>query len=215
MSRIASLDIPGPAGRLEAILLTPDEDPQAAGVICHAHPLQGGTMHFKVVFPIARSLRQSGLAALRFNFRGVGRSEGVHDQGRGEQEDARAALDVLESRYPGRVLLIGGFSFGSVVALGAGAGDARVGAAFALGFPAEGLADATFLARWRKPLLFIQGERDEFGRPETIGALSPGAKLEVIAGGDHFFTGRLDLVESALGAWLASRPWLDSQREAG
>src|SRR5262245_11302925 len=94
----------------------PEGVPAAAAVVCHAHPLHGGIMHFKVVFRAAKALQQQGVAALRFNFRGVGRSEGTHAYGIGEQDDARAALEELASRFPGLPLLLGGFSFGSVMA---------------------------------------------------------------------------------------------------
>src|SRR2546427_9126100 len=112
-----SFDVAGPAGRLESILMYPEVPPQAVAVVCHAHPLQGGIMHFKVVFRAAKALQHEGVAALRFNFRGVGRSEGVHDRGRGEQDDVRSALDEAEQRFPGLPLLLGGFSFGSSMPL--------------------------------------------------------------------------------------------------
>ncbi len=115
--------------------MRPEGPPVAAAVVCHAHPLHGGMMHFKVVFRAAKALQSAGLAVLRFNFRGVGRSEGAHDHGAGEQEDARAALFEMEDRFPGLPLVLGGFSFGSAIALRVAARDARVRAVFALGFP--------------------------------------------------------------------------------
>ena len=114
--------------------MLPEAPPSAAAVVCHAHPLHGGMMHFKVVFRAAKALQSAGLAVLRFNFRGVGRSEGVHDHGSGEQEDARAALREMQDRFPGLPLLLGGFSFGSAVALRVAARDERVRAVFALGY---------------------------------------------------------------------------------
>ena len=135
MASNETFDFRGPAGRLEAILVLPETPPVAAAVVCHAHPLHGGMMHFKVVFRAAKALQSAGLAALRFNFRGVGRSEGAHDHGAGEQEDARAALFELQDRFPGLPLVLGGFSFGSVVALRVAARDPRVRAVFALGYP--------------------------------------------------------------------------------
>ena len=101
-----SFDILGPAGRLEAILMRPEGDPVAAAVVCHANPLQGGMMHFKVVFRAAKALQSQGIAALRFNFRGVGRSEGIHDHGRGEQDDVAAALDEVQRRFPSLPLIL-------------------------------------------------------------------------------------------------------------
>ncbi len=191
--------------------MQPDQAPRAAAVVCHAHPQQGGMMHFKVVFRAAKALQEQGLAALRFNFRGVGRSEGSHDQGRGEQDDVRAALDEVEGRFPGLPLVLGGFSFGSYMALRVGVGDSRARALFALGFPLSLLADTSFLGRCKKPRLFVQGEADSFGPGEQIRrlveALPPPRSLVVIPESDHFFTGHLDTLQDAVGAWAAGRPW--------
>jgi alpha/beta superfamily hydrolase len=208
---IESFDIAGPAGRLECILMKPDAAPVAAAVVCHAHPRHGGVMHFKVVFRAARALQQAGVAALRFNFRGVGRSEGVHDDGRGEQDDVRAALDETNRRLPGLPLVAGGFSFGSTMALRAGCVDARVRALFALGFPLSMVPDASFLDGCRAPRLFVQGEQDPFGsgaQMETLVAQLPEPRsLVVVPAADHFFTGHLDALQETVRAWAASRPW--------
>src|SRR3989475_9578451 len=131
-----SFDVAGPAGRLESILMYPEVPPQAVAVVCHAHPLQGGIMHYKVVFRAAKALQQNGVAALRFNFRGVGRSEGVHDSGRGEQDDVRAALAEMRRRFPRLPLVLGGFSFGASMALQVGCEEGAPSALFALGLPA-------------------------------------------------------------------------------
>lgn len=206
-----SFDIAGPAGRLEAILMRPEGDPQAAGVVCHADPKQGGIMHYKVVFRAAKALQHHGVAALRFNFRGVGRSEGTHDQGRGEQDDVRAALDELERRYPRLPLLAGGFSFGSVMALQVGVADPRAQALFALGFPLARVNDTSFLDACRKPRLFVQGEQDQFGDGERlrelVERLPEPRTLEIVPGADHFFTGHLDRLQEIVAAWIAGRPW--------
>jgi uncharacterized protein len=206
-----SFDFAGPAGRLEAILMRPEGAPVAAAVVCHAHPLQGGVMHFKVVFRAAKALQHEGLAALRFNFRGVGRSHGVHDQGRGEQDDVRSALDQAEARFPGLPLVLGGFSFGSSMALRVGVVDERARALFALGFPASMVADRSFLDGCRKPRLFVQGANDAFGGEQEVRALvqglPPPRTLVVVPESDHFFTGRLDALQEAVRAWAAERPW--------
>jgi len=206
-----SFDIPGPAGRLECILMKPDAAPVAAAVVCHAHPRHGGVMHFKVVFRAARALQQAGVAALRFNFRGVGRSEGTHDDGRGEQDDVRAALDEVARRFPGLPLVAGGFSFGSNMALRAGCGDARVRALFALGFPLSMVPDASFLGGCQKPRLFVQGEQDQFGSgaqiKELVERLPEPRSLVVVPAADHFFTGHLDALQETVHRWAASRPW--------
>jgi alpha/beta superfamily hydrolase len=211
MPRTRPIAIAGPAGRLEAVIMTPDDGSIAAGLVCHAHPLHGGIMHYKVMFRAARALQAQGLPALRFNFRGVGTSEGVHDNGRGEQEDVRAALDELERLYPGLPLVLGGYSFGSLMALLVGADDPRVRAMFALGFPVDRVSDTSFLNGSGKPRLFVQGEEDEFGSGAKIEALAerlpePGA-VKIIPGGDHFFTGKLDPLEHAVSEWIAEKPW--------
>jgi alpha/beta superfamily hydrolase len=211
VARNETFDLAGPAGRLEAILMYPDAAPVAAGVVCHAHPLQGGIMHFKVVFRAAKALQRQGLAVLRFNFRGVGRSEGTHDQGRGEQDDVRAALGEMERRFPGRPLVLGGFSFGSSMALRVAAADARPRAVFALGFPAGMMTDTAFVEKVRAPHLFVQGEKDHIGPPEALRALvarlPEPRRLVVIDGADHFFTGKLEALEETIASWAARRPW--------
>src|SRR5215469_7250647 len=114
--RIESHDVPGPAGILEALLEEPDERaPHMAALVCHPHPLYGGTMHNKVVYRLARGLRRAGCVVLRFNFRGVGRSHGEHAHLAGEIEDARMALDWLRARYPDLPYMLAGFSFGARV----------------------------------------------------------------------------------------------------
>jgi hypothetical protein len=168
-------------------------------------------MHFKPVFRAAKALQREGLAALRFNFRGVGRSEGVHDHGVGEQDDVRAALDQVERRFPGLPLVLGGFSFGSVMALRVGIADPRVRALFALGVPLSMLGDLDFLGGSTKPRFFVQGGSDAFGPAERlrklVAALPEPREIAVIPESDHFFAGRLDALQDALSAWAARRPW--------
>ena len=207
----ASFDLGGPAGRLEALLMLPEGEAVAAAVVCHAHPLHGGMMHFKAIFRAAKALQEQGLAVLRFNFRGVGRSEGVHDHAKGEQDDASVALDEMQRRFPGRPLVLGGFSFGAAVALLVGAKQSRVRALVALGFPFRIVPDTAFLAELVTPRLFVQGENDEFGGADPIRALVeplPGPKkLVVVPASDHFFTGHLDELQHEIAAWAAERPW--------
>jgi len=203
----------GPAGRIEAILNLPSAGtpPQAAAVLCHAHPLHGGMMHFKVIYRAAKALQSRSLAVLRFNFRGVGLSEGVHDGGRGEQDDARAALSEMERRFPGLPLLLGGFSFGSAMAARVAVDDRRVKAVLILGFPITRLDSTADLGLVRQPRLFVQGSEDEFGSGPAIRSLVSGLpepkRLAVVEGADHFFTGRLDELQAPIEDWAAHRPW--------
>ena len=206
-----SLFIPGPAGRLEAILWTAAPEapkPQFAAVVCHPHPLYSGTMHNKVVYHVNKTLDRLGLAVLRFNFRGVGRSEGAHDEGRGERDDVHAALDFLAAGFPGVPLLVAGFSFGCWVGLRAGCEDARVAELISLGAPVDG-SDFSYLRQCAKPKLFLQGDRDQFGARanlETLVRSLPGTnELVFIADADHFFTGKLERLDAALTASLTSR----------
>src|SRR3954464_11755668 len=159
-------DLSGPAGRLEALIDEPSTPPRAAAVFAHPLPTHGGTMHTKAVFQGAKGLVRIGCAVLRFNFRGVGRSEGTFDQGEGEKEDFRAALDYMAARYPGVPLWAAGFSFGAWVALEVGAGDPRVTALIGIAPPVatsvSGQAytfEATLAST--KPKFFVQGEADE------------------------------------------------------
>jgi alpha/beta superfamily hydrolase len=204
-----SLFLAGPAGRLEALLWTSAEaTPKFVAVVCHPHPLYSGTMHNKVVFQAAKSLHQRGAAVLRFNFRGVGKSEGTYDHGQGEQGDVRSAIDYLAAESAGLPILVAGFSFGSSVGLRVGCGDARVAQLIGLGLPVDSI-DFNFLRACDKPKLVIQGGSDQFGgraKLEALFAAFPEPKrLVVVEGADHFFTGQLDAVGSAIAAWLDDR----------
>jgi alpha/beta superfamily hydrolase len=197
--RIESLLVDGPVGKLEALLEEPeDQEANAAVLVCHPHPLHGGTMHNKVVYRIARGMRRAGAVVLRFNFRGVNRSEGKYDNGVGELEDARAALDVLRSRYPELPFSLAGFSFGSRIILKLGCGVAGASRLVAAGFPA-GYQDSNELGRCQVPRIFIQSTHDEFcpvAAMESYFASLEGPKeLIWVDARDHFFIGALDEFE--------------------
>ncbi len=203
-------DLRGPAGHLEALLNTGSSDARFAGLVCHPHPLGGGTMHNKVVYHATKALSSFGLPVLRFNFRGTGLSAGAHDHGRGERDDVRAALDWLDREFHLPVLFAG-FSFGAHVGLRACCGDPRVKGLIALGIPvhAEGRDYRyDFLSACTAPKLFVSGDRDIYG-PKTqvetvVGSVPPPAELVWIADADHFFAGKLDEMQAAVGAWLTS-----------
>ncbi len=204
---------PGPAGRIEAVYWkTALEAPAIAAVVCHPHPLYGGTLHNKVVYQVARTFDRLSIPVLRFNFRGAGMSEGAHDRGLGEREDVRAAIGFMTSEYPGVPMAIAGFSFGCWVGLRVGCEDARVTELVGLGAPV-GDSDFSYLAKCDKPRLMIQGEHDQFGSPDKLKELvrSFPAKMQketrvvMVPDGDHFFTGHLAKVDEALTAWVVER----------
>jgi uncharacterized protein len=197
----------GPAGRLEAILWKPSAvvRPPLAAVLCHPHPLFGGTMHNKVIYQSAKSLDVLEIPVLRFNFRGAGLSAGTHDKGMGEQGDVRVALDFLRAEFPGVPLLLAGFSFGSLVGLRVGCEDARVSHLIGLGIPVNS-SDFSFLSPCKKPKLFVQGSNDEHGAVKKVRALVaslPGENhLVVVEGADHFFAGKLHQLDGAISTWF-------------
>ncbi len=197
----------GPAGRLEAILWKPSSSarPPIAAVVCHPHPLFGGTKHNKVVYQTAKALDALGIPVLRFNFRGAGLSAGVHDRGLGERDDLRAALDFLASEFPGVPLLLAGFSFGAWVGMRVGCEDSRVSHLIGVGIPVNS-TDFSFLLQCHKPKLFVHGSDDEHGAIEKLRALIPTLpgenRLAVVEGVDHFFAGKLDQVGSTINAWF-------------
>ncbi|HZU10389.1 MAG TPA: alpha/beta fold hydrolase [Pseudacidobacterium sp.] len=201
-------DLRGPAGKLEALLNAGAPDAQYAALVCHPHPLGGGTMHNKVVYHAMKALQALGLPVLRFNFRGTGLSEGKHDEGRGEQDDVRTALDWLEREFRLPVLFAG-FSFGAAVGLRACCGDARVKGLIALGLPthAEGRDyQYHFLASCTQPKLFISGTRDQYAPieqlEEAFGIAAHPAEIVWIDGAEHFFAGKLDEVQLAIRNWV-------------
>jgi alpha/beta superfamily hydrolase len=193
--RMESLLIAGPAGRLEALLEEPeDAPPRMAALVCHPHPLYGGTMHNKVVYRIARGLRRAGIVALRFNFRGVGRSEGEHGNLTGEIEDARAALAFLRGRYPSLPFALAGFSFGARAITRLGCEIERASWLLAAGFPTR-YGATEYLESCSARKILIQSTHDEFGpRPELEALyerLAEPKQLIWIEAADHFFAGAL------------------------
>jgi alpha/beta superfamily hydrolase len=205
--RIESHTIAGPAGDLEALLEEPEDgEPHTAAVVCHPHPLYGGAMHNKVVYRIARGLRRAGTVVLRFNFRGVGRSQGVHAHLTGEIEDARAALGWLRARYPNLGFALAGFSFGArvVTQLGCGIEGARF--VLAAGFPTR-MGTTDYLESCAVSKIFLQSTHDQFGPRTELDALFtrlPEPKeLIYIESTDHFFAGGLDALEEHIEAAAA------------
>ena len=206
---IRSLFLAGPAGRLEALLNAGTPGATRAAIVCHPHPLYGGTLHNKVVFHAMKALNSFGFPVLRFNFRGTGLSEGDHAAGEGEVDDVRTALDWLEREYT-LPLIFCGFSFGAAVGLRAAYSDDRVQALIALGLPAvpvEGRNyDFEFLRASTKPKLFVSGSRDQFAPPGKLEALvstlAEPKKLVRIEAGDHFFEGRLREMRTTVEEWI-------------
>lgn len=204
------LFLEGPVGKLEAVLWTPTraERSPVAAILCHPHPLFGGTLHNKVIYQAAKSLDSLGVPVLRFNFRGAGLSAGEHDRGIGERGDVQAAVDFLAKEFPGCPLLVGGFSFGSWVGLRVGCADARVHELMGLGIPVNS-SDFTYLENCHKPKLIAQGTLDEHGgweKVEQIVARVPGeTRLVFVQDADHFLAGHLDELDEAISSWMVER----------
>jgi alpha/beta superfamily hydrolase len=197
-------EIPGPSGPLEALLDLPQADgeqPRAAAVFAHPHPLHGGTMHTKAVYQAAKALARIGVPVLRFNFRGVGRSAGTHDAGPGERDDFRAALDYMAARYPNAPLWAAGFSFGAWIALNVGAGDPRVTLLLGIA-PAVDRFDFAEVKASDKPKFIIHGEHDELVSIKDVrrfySELKEPKELVVIDAADHLFDGKTSEVGEAV-----------------
>lgn len=206
--------VPVSHGQLEAHLRPAEGSLRGAAVVCHPHPLHGGTLHTKAVFRAAQALNEAGFHALRFNFRGVGLSTGTHGGGIDEQEDVRAALDWIEAEFPGVPLVLAGFSFGSVVGLHVGLADPRVQAILAMGVPLHLPVSRQLylpdLANAQKPIFVVQGEDDEFGSGAQVAAwaapFAPQVRLRRIAGADHFFHHQFDALKDAIRADFSEVP---------
>jgi alpha/beta superfamily hydrolase len=208
--RLVTLELPGPAGPLEALLEECDGgSPGFAALVCHPHPLYGGTMHNKVVHSVAAGLCDRGGAALRFNFRGVGKSAGRFDQGRGELEDARAALAWLRSRFPGLSVWLAGFSFGAWVAARLAASEPDLEGLVLVAPPVVDL-DFGAMRSSAIPKLVLQGSRDEICpvaalEPEFAGWAEPKGIVKV-DGATHFFDRQLEDLSKALLQGLSLLP---------
>ena len=195
--------MPGPAGPLEMMIDGHSASPRAAVVFAHPHPQQGGTMHTKAVFQGSKGLTRIGCTVLRFNFRGVGASAGVFDQGVGEQADFRAALDYMHARYPAAPLWAAGFSFGSWIAMETGAEDPRVSVLIGIAPPVarDGYSFARTLET-TKPKFIVQGSLDELCPIKAMWAfyakLKEPKELVVIDGASHLFEGKTKEVGEAL-----------------
>jgi alpha/beta superfamily hydrolase len=192
VSDARALRIDGPAGKLEAALREAS-DPRVAVVLAHPHPLYGGTLNNPVVFHADRELNRAGSTTLRFNFRGVGESDGFHDDGRGEIGDVGAAASWLSAAVPGKPLILVGYSFGSRCAIAHAIADESVAGVVAIGLPPRiwPFDDLPSLAR---PLAVVQGTKDEFGSIDEVKALIatavPPGRLYTVPGAPHLFPGR-------------------------
>jgi alpha/beta superfamily hydrolase len=182
------VDLYGRAGRLEAIYREL-QDPAGIAVVCHPHPLGGGTLHNKVVFRAARGLEAANVATLRFNFRGVGASGGKHDEGQGELDDVNVAIDWAKKKHPGKKLIVGGFSFGAWVASRAACELPEVDAIFLIGTPVNKY-DFSYLRHCEKPMLFVHGTQDEHGEHHHHRGRSLLHEAARAAGGDDAGLGR-------------------------
>ena len=203
---IRSLFLDGPSGRLEALLNVGETNATYAGLVCHPHPMFGGTMHNKVVYHAMKALHSFGFPVLRFNFRGAGRSAGEH-HGKEEVGDVRAALSWLKQEYAVPIIFAG-FSFGAAMGMMACCPDSDVRAIISLGTPVEAEGRAYvygFLHECRKPKLFISGDHDQFGPHEELELVVANAaepKELVFIPGDHFFEGHLNEMRLTMESWL-------------
>jgi len=203
-----NLFIPASHGKLEAILKEPAGDAKGVALVCHPHPLGGGTMHNKVVFRVAAGLVDAGLITLRFNFRGVGASTGTHEEIEGGRDDVRDALEYLAKEYPGQPITLAGFSFGSRTGMEVGMSDDRVIRLISIGTPVDKYGDYEFLTAVRKPILFVHGDQDEYGAVENVRKLVeqiPAAELVVFENSGHFFDDHLTELRDVVRDWVVKQ----------
>ena len=202
-----NLFIPAVVGQLEAILKEPNGAAQGVALVCHPHPLGGGTMHNKVVFRAAAGLVDAGLITLRFNFRGVGASIGTHD-GNLEKQDVRDCLDYLAENYPNQPITLAGFSFGTRMGSEVALEDARVVRLISIGTPVDKYDDFDYLQSLRKPILFIHGDSDEFGALENVQKLVAkitDAELVYFENCGHFFDNHLNELRETVKNWVVKQ----------
>jgi len=206
-----NLLIPASHGLLEAIVKEPSGERRGIGIVCHPHPLGGGTMHNKVVFRAAAGLTDAGLLTIRFNFRGVGASTGEHNEIDGAMEDVRDVLVFVSTEYPGEDVTLAGFSFGSRTGMAVGIGEDRVKRLISIGTPVDKYDDYAFLSNVRKPILFVHGDRDEFGSEANVRKLfeevqeNADAELAVFANCGHFFDEHLAQLRDTICDWITRR----------
>jgi len=201
-----NLFVPASHGQLEAILKEPANDVRGVALVCHPHPLGQGTMHNKVVYRAAAGLIEAGLVTLRFNFRGVGASTGEHDDGNGEKQDVKDALDYLTENYPNQPITLAGFSFGSRVGTEVAVNDERIVRLVSIGTPVDKY-DFSFLKQCRKPILFVHGDTDEFGSIESLNSLvaqvaeNTDTRFVVFENCGHFFDKHLEELKNTIRDW--------------
>lgn len=206
-----NLYIPAPHGRLEAIIKEPAGETRGVGIVCHPHPLGGGTMHNKVVFRAAAGLVDAGLKTIRFNFRGVGSSTGIHAEIEGGMEDVRTVIDFVMDEDPDADLTLAGFSFGSRTGMAVGMSDDRVKRLISIGTPVDKYGDYEFLTGVRKPILFVHGDSDEFGAENNLRDLyekvseNTDAELIVFKSCGHFFDDHLNELREAIREWTVRK----------
>ena len=200
-----NLFIPASHGQLEAILQEPSDEPRGVGLVCHPHPLGGGTMHNKVVFRAAAGLVDAGLKTLRFNFRSVGASTGEHDEIDGGVEDVKDAVDYMAGEYPDADMTLAGFSFGSRTGMAVGVNDDRVKRLISIGTPVEKYRDYEFLYDVKNPILFVHGDRDEFCSVKSLRSVTdriPHAKVVIFENCGHFFDEHLNELRETIRDWV-------------
>jgi len=205
-----NLFVPASHGKLEAILKEPRGEIRGVALVCHPHPLGGGTMHNKVVYRAAAGLLEAGLITLRFNFRGVGASTGEHDDGSGEKQDVRDALLYLIENYPNQPITLAGFSFGSKVGSDVALDDKKIERLVSIGTPVDKY-DLSFLKNCRQPILFVHGDSDEFGSVESLTSLvhqvaeNTETKLIIFENCGHFFDKHLEELKNTVRDWTLEK----------